>query len=333
MGKITKLIITSFLLIVIASGCSGKDEGDTSIKESPENIVEEKYKFYSDPVDESKLSEEQKEQLTELEKEEKDHSGIFPYKKALVLGLTKTYEHRLSCEEVKEISDNYSDEGLERILEEILNKQPYPDCIIESDRTTTMLFCYEEILNFTEENYKNALYKSISITIYPDRKGIISCDRGTLYRSPTTLQNNCKFYSDPVDESKLSEEQKEQLAVLEREESTFAGIFPYKKALILGITKPYEHRLTGEELKEIVEKNKSGGYRQILDKILEVQPYPDYIGGSGITSMRFLCNEDTDFLNNINGIFEKECIFIFPGDYGYEGTIYFGEEVLYKPTK
>lgn len=177
------------------------------------------------------------------------------------------------------------------------------------------------------------MYKSISITIYPDRKGIISCDRGTLYWSPTTLQNNCKFYSDPVDESKLSEEQKEQLAVLEREESTFAGIFPYKKALILGITKPYEHRLTGEEVKEIVEKNKSGGYRQILDKILEVQPYPDYIGGSGITSMRFLCNEDTDFLNNINGIFEKECIFIFPGDYGYEGTIYFGEEVLYKPTK
>lgn len=84
-------------------------------------------RFYYEKADESKLTEEQRAQLKEIEKVT-ESSRMIPREKAVCLGLLEEKpENRLSYEQVKELIEKYKDEGYEKIIDEIYAVYTYFD--------------------------------------------------------------------------------------------------------------------------------------------------------------------------------------------------------------
>lgn len=83
----------------------------------------------------------------------------------------------------------------------------------------------------------------------------------------------------------LSEEQAKALAELAEKEHGVFGEFERARASILNKIPEDVSRMTLEEAKEFV--NSSDSFKEIYDKLSASQPYPDFIGGSGVTKVEY----------------------------------------------
>lgn len=88
-----------------------------------------------------------------------------------------------------------------------------------------------------------------------------------------------------TDESELSEEQRQQLEALREEGGRYAGRFWYQEMVIFGRVDPAQPKLDLETAKKIVAENTD--FETILEEFDKVQPYPDFIGGSGVTRYEY----------------------------------------------
>ena len=87
----------------------------------------------------------------------------------------------------------------------------------------------------------------------------------------------------------LSEEQEKALAELAEKEHGVFGEFERARASILNKIPEDASRMTLAEAKELV--NSSDSFKEIYDKLSASQPYPDFIGGSGVTKIEYLLDE------------------------------------------
>ena len=83
----------------------------------------------------------------------------------------------------------------------------------------------------------------------------------------------------------LSEEQEKALAELAEKEHGVFGKFERARASILNKIPEDASRMTLAEAKELV--NSSDSFKEIYDKLSASQPYPDFIGGSGVTKVEY----------------------------------------------
>ena len=87
----------------------------------------------------------------------------------------------------------------------------------------------------------------------------------------------------------LSEEQEKALAELAEKEHGVFGEFERARASILNKIPEDASRMTLAEAKELV--NSSDSFKEIYDKLSASQPYPDFIGGSGVTKIEYWLDE------------------------------------------
>lgn len=91
-----------------------------------------------------------------------------------------------------------------------------------------------------------------------------------------------------TDSSNLSSVQKTLLTALEEREGYNGDTFPRIIAEIRGVLDADAPRLTLDEVCQIIEESDS--FEEIFRKITTAQPYPDYYGGSGYTSVLYCLN-------------------------------------------
>jgi len=94
-----------------------------------------------------------------------------------------------------------------------------------------------------------------------------------------------------IDNNELADEQKETLEVLKHmEEAIHALTFSRRRAVVKGYLNADAPRLTREQIDRFIEESDSPEtlYRNIMD----AQPYPDYYGGSGFTSVLYCLNDN-----------------------------------------
>ncbi|MBP0966553.1 MAG: dockerin type I repeat-containing protein [Oscillospiraceae bacterium] len=92
-----------------------------------------------------------------------------------------------------------------------------------------------------------------------------------------------------TDSSDLTDEQKTLLTALEERERETGDTFPRIKAELRGIPDADAPRLSLDEISQIIEASDS--IEEILRKLTDAQPYPDYYGGSGFTSVLYCLND------------------------------------------
>ena len=80
-------------------------------------------------------------------------------------------------------------------------------------------------------------------------------------------------------------EQKDALKQLEQKENRLFGEFRRERAVIKGILTADAPRLTMDAVSGII--GNAGSYAEIMQKLSAAQPYPDYIGGSGLTLIEY----------------------------------------------
>lgn len=93
-----------------------------------------------------------------------------------------------------------------------------------------------------------------------------------------------------TDSSDLTDEQKTLLTALEEREGYNGDTFPRIIAEIRGVLDADAPRLTLDEVCQIIEGSDS--FEEIFRKITTAQPYPDYYGGSGYTSVLYCLNDE-----------------------------------------
>lgn len=95
-----------------------------------------------------------------------------------------------------------------------------------------------------------------------------------------------------TDESLLTDAQRQQLEALREEGERHAGTFWYQEMMIFGRVDPAQPKLDLETAKKIVAENTD--FETILEEFGKIQPYPDYIGGSGITRFEYWVDGSTN---------------------------------------
>ena len=93
-----------------------------------------------------------------------------------------------------------------------------------------------------------------------------------------------------TDSRDLTDEQKTLLTALEERERETGDTFPRIKAELRGIPDADAPRLSADEVSQIIEASDS--IEEILRKLTDAQPYPDYYGGSGFTSVLYCLNDE-----------------------------------------
>ena len=88
--------------------------------------------------------------------------------------------------------------------------------------------------------------------------------------------------SSPADESSSLREEGER----------HAGTFWYQEMMIFGRVDPAQPKLDLETAKKICAENTD--FETILEEFDKIQPYPDYIGGSGITRFEYWVDGSTN---------------------------------------
>ncbi|MBP0971498.1 MAG: Ig-like domain-containing protein, partial [Oscillospiraceae bacterium] len=92
-----------------------------------------------------------------------------------------------------------------------------------------------------------------------------------------------------TDSSDLTNEQKTALATVHAREGETTNQFLRIKAEIKGLLKSDAPRLSLDEVSQIIEASDS--IEEILRKLTDAHPYPDYYGGSGFTSVYYCLNK------------------------------------------
>ena len=287
--------------------------GETCIRISVFDEADNTFKTIQIPVviaPDDTISTEQQEQLAALKEKGNHLFGEFIREEKIILGELPPDTARLCFDDVQEILRNNTD--FQDIYENLLSIAKYPD-FVGGSGVTLVEFWLDD---YGTEKILLILEQEDVISVKCNANGNIS-DWETLYPVSTTpkqvsktlLVGSYKIYNDLSEEEKaettattattetttttatvtnhdaLSEEQAKALAELAEKEHGAFGEFERARASILNKIPEDASRMTLEEAKEFV--NSSDSFKEIYDKLSASQPYPDFIGGSGVTKVEY----------------------------------------------
>ena len=128
-------------------------------------------------------------------------------------------------------------------------------------------------------------------TTVTDEYGNYIDEEGNITPATTSVstQTETTMTTTTVTSDALSEEQEKALAELAEKEHGVFGEFERARASILNKIPEDASRMTLAEAKELV--NSSDSFKEIYDKLSASQPYPDFIGGSGVTKIEYWLDE------------------------------------------
>lgn len=286
--------------------------GETCIRISVFDEADNPVKTIQIPVviaPDDTISTEQQEQLAALKEKGNHLFGEFIREEKIILGELSSDTARLCFDDVQEILRNNTD--FQDIYENLLSIAKYPD-FVGGSGVTLVEFWLDD---YGTEKILLILEQEDVISVKCNANGNIS-DWETLYPVSTTpkqvsktlLVGSYKIYNDLSEEKAettattattetttttatvtnhdaLSEEQAKALAELAEKEHGAFGEFERARASILNKIPEDASRMTLEEAKEFV--NSSDSFKEIYDKLSASQPYPDFIGGSGVTKVEY----------------------------------------------
>lgn len=285
--------------------------GETCIRISVFDEADNPVKTISIPVviaPDDTMSTEQQEQLAALKEKGSHLFGEFIREEKIILGELPPDTARLCFDDLQEILANNTD--FQDIYENLLSIAKYPD-FVGGSGVTLVEFWLDD---YGTEKILLILEQEDVISVKCNANGNIS-DWKPLYPVSTTpkqvsktlLVGSYKIYNDLSEEKAettattattetttttttvtsdaLSEEQAKALAELAEKEHGSFGEFERARASILNKIPEDASRITLEEAKELV--NSSDSFKEIYDKLSASQPYPDFIGGSGVTKVEY----------------------------------------------
>ena len=242
------------------------DEADNPVKTIPIPVV---------IAPDDTMSTEQQEQLAALKEKGSHLFGEFIREEKIILGELPPDTARLCFDDVQEILANNTD--FQNIYESLLSIAKYPD-FVGGSGVTLVEFWLDD---YGTEKILLILEQEDVISVKCNADGNIS-DWKPLYseEKAETTTTTATVTSDA-----LSEEQAKALAALAEKEHGVFGEFERARASILNKIPEDASRMTLEEAKEFV--NSSDSFKEIYDKLSASQPYPDFIGGSGVTKVEY----------------------------------------------
>lgn len=272
------------------------DEADNPVKTIPISVV---------IAPDDTISTEQQEQLSALKEKGNHLFGEFIREEKIILGELSPDTARLCFDDVQEILRNNTD--FQYIYENLLSIAKYPDFVGGSGVTLVEFWLddygTEKILLILEQEDVISVKCSANGNI-SDWKPLYPVSTIPTQVSQTLLVGSYKIYNDlsgkkaettattettttttTVTSDALSEEQAKALAELAEKEHGVFGEFERARASILNKIPEDASRMTLAEAKELV--NSSDSFKEIYDKLSASQPYPDFIGGSGVTKVEY----------------------------------------------
>ena len=260
------------------------DEADNPVKTIPIPVV---------IAPDDTMSTEQQEQLAALKEKGSHLFGEFIREEKIILGELPPDTARLCFDDVQEILANNTD--FQNIYESLLSIAKYPDFVGGSGVTLVEFWLddygTEKILLILEQedviSVKCNADGNISDwkPLYSEEKAETTATTATTQTTPTTATTETTTTTATVTSDALSEEQAKALAELAEKEHGVFGEFERARASILNKIPEDASRMTLEEAKEFV--NSSDLFKEIYDKLSASQPYPDFIGGSGVTKVEY----------------------------------------------
>lgn len=251
------------------------DEADNPVKTIPIPVM---------IAPDDTLSSEQQEQLSALKEKGSHLFGEFIREEKIILGELPPDTARLCFDDVQEILENNTD--FQNIYESLLSIAKYPD-FVGGSGVTLVEFWLDD---YGTEKILLILEQEDVISVKCNADGNIS-DWKPLYSeekaetTATTATTETTTTTATVTSDALSEEQAKALAELAEKEHGAFGEFERERASILNKIPEDASRMTLEEAKEFV--NSSNSFKEIYDKLSASQPYPDFIGGSGVTKVEY----------------------------------------------
>ena len=260
------------------------DEADNPVKTIPIPVV---------IAPDDTMSTEQQEQLAALKEKGSHLFGEFIREEKIILGELPPDTARLCFDDVQEILANNTD--FQNIYESLLSIAKYPDFVGGSGVTLVEFWLddygTEKILLILEQedviSVKCNADGNISDwkPLYSEEKAETTATTATTETTATTATTETTTTTATVTSDALSEEQAKALAELAEKEHGAFGEFERARASILNKIPEDASRMTLEEAKEFV--NSSDSFKEIYDKLSASQPYPDFIGGSGVTKIEY----------------------------------------------
>lgn len=260
------------------------DEADNPVKTIPIPVV---------IAPDDTMSTEQQEQLAALKEKGSHLFGEFIREEKIILGELPPDTARLCFDDVQEILANNTD--FQNIYESLLSIAKYPDFVGGSGVTLVEFWLddygTEKILLILEQedviSVKCNADGNISDwkPLYSEEKAETTATTATTETIATTATTETTTTTATVTSDALSEEQAKALAELAEKEHGAFGEFERARASILNKIPEDASRMTLEEAKEFV--NSSDSFKEIYDKLSASQPYPDFIGGSGVTKVEY----------------------------------------------
>lgn len=261
--------------------------GETCIRISVFDEADNPVKTIQIPVviapDDTILTEQQ-EQLAALKEKGNHLFGEFIREEKIILGELPPDTARLCFDDVQEILENNT--NFQDIYESLLSIAKYPD-FVGGSGVTLVEFWLDD---YGTEKILLILEQEDVISVKCNADGNIS-DWKPLYSeekaetTATTATTETTTTTATVTSDALSEEQAKALAELAEKEHGVFGEFERARASILNKIPEDASRMTLEEAKEFV--NSSDSFKEIYDKLSASQPYPDFIGGSGVTKVEY----------------------------------------------
>lgn len=261
--------------------------GETCIRISVFDEADNPVKTIQIPVviaPDDTISTEQQEQLAALKEKGNHLFGEFIREEKIILGELPPDTARLCFDDVQEILENST--NFQDIYESLLSIAKYPD-FVGGSGVTLVEFWLDD---YGTEKILLILEQEDVISVKCNADGNIS-DWKPLYSeekaetTATTATTETTTTTATVTSDALSEEQAKALAELAEKEHGVFGEFERARASILNKIPEDASRMTLEEAKEFV--NSSDSFKEIYDKLSASQPYPDFIGGSGVTKVEY----------------------------------------------
>ena len=270
--------------------------GETCIRISVFDEADNTFKTIQIPVviaPDDTISTEQQEQLAALKEKGNHLFGEFIREEKIILGELPSDTARLCFDDVQEILENST--NFQDIYESLLSIAKYPDFVGGSGVTLVEFWLddygTEKILLILEQedviSVKCNADGNISDwkPLYSEEKAETTATTATTETTATTATTETTTTTATVTSDALSEEQAKALAELAEKEHGVFGEFERARASILNKIPEDASRMTLEEAKEFV--NSSDSFKEIYDKLSASQPYPDFIGGSGVTKVEY----------------------------------------------
>lgn len=252
------------------------DEADNPVKTIPIPVV---------IAPDDTMSTEQQEQLAALKEKGSHLFGEFIREEKIILGELPPDTARLCFDDVQEILANNTD--FQNIYESLLSIAKYPDFVGGSGVTLVEFWLddygTEKILLILEQEDVISVKCNADGNI-SDWKPLYSEEKAETTATTATTETTTTTAT-VTNHDALSEEQAKALAELAEKEHGAFGEFERARASILNKIPEDASRMTLEEAKEFV--NSSDSFKEIYDKLSASQPYPDFIGGSGVTKVEY----------------------------------------------